>query len=898
MLKILSRYIARLLLLIILVIGQPLYASANFATWIENTFEDIFNFFANSCLSIPNFNNFTTGSTVMNLSNSGQWVSVGTSVSGGNMLKIQWNTQGITAQPRKYMIIYRIDPRFTRPQVFIVQYNYNTQQYESDFHQYRDGIFLTYQQNPGLNLLDRSRDYDNYFYFRGRSPISVDPGDVINITLAEISELTSLGSQFSSELDGSLNDIASIFTSTGIQDNAILYANSEPWCNYISDNPTDFLNNTLCTQDSTTGAHLFAGPQNSYNRFIGIMDPVVAANVMPLQSCPQGATDSMNNPPCIYDGGRGMKIVGGGVVIKPEYTPFMHSDITNKYFLYYHSLGSGNLDFITDARIINMFNVFEQGMSAWASNNNYRGNVDIIRSYLISDAGYDAGMSRFLHLGRYIMMIDIGNTSNAASYTAQNNVTLEYQVLPAGHAAPAANSPGIAVTSQEYSADAPSSGNLWLKITNPNNEVGGNITISYAYYTGDTFLSDLLYNNVALPVMDMMRSTASIFYSGIAVNPQLQLALKILLSLYIIIYALSFLAGKVQITLQDVITRVIKLGVVFQMFRADSWLFFNENVFNLFLGGMSYLAENVVGVTSSVGNLFGFVDIIFDKYTNPKVWQILIVEALQIQNGMTYLAILMIEAIFSYLAGVVEVVICYVMAYLTMCVLISLAPLFIVCMLFERTKGMFDNWMSLLFNYMIQPTVLLVFFLLIDQLMTNQFSTAVAQACWGWLITIDIDLDLHPIGVDFRVQFDLPFLPGIPFYRAALVAFDAMCPFVSSGGELTVIAGAVLMFKIYAQLSNGLIEYVTSLVGSLTGVTPARASSGGGATNVASKIGGQLKAPANAVINKANAVRKDAVSKLKAGYKNAQLSDKPDKPDENPDKPLKDDKSPAMDKKD
>ncbi|MGV2333234.1 MAG UNVERIFIED_CONTAM: type IV secretion system protein [Planctomycetaceae bacterium] len=359
---------------------------------------------------------------------------------------------------------------------------------------------------------------------------------------------------------------------------------------------------------------------------------------------------------------------------------------------------------------------------------------------------------------------------------------------------------------------------------------------------------------------------------GIALNPTWQLTVRTLLTLYIIIYGLSYLAGKIQVKTYDVFTRIAKLAVVFAMFSPSSWKFFNENVFVIFLDGMSYLTYSVIGLTSDVSNIFGFVDIIFDKYTNLEVWEAILISLLQIHNGMTYIAILLIEAILSYLVAVIDVVVSYIMAFLTICVLISLAPLFIVCMLFERTRSMFDSWVSLLFNYMIQPTVLLIFFLLIDQLMAQQFAYVLIKSCWGWLIELNIDLDLREIIPGFRVKFDLPFLPGIPFFIPALSG--AVSPFVNFGGEITRIAGAVLMFKIYAQLASGLVEYSINLVATLTGSRPGRkAGREQSASNPVQAITQELKAPFVAVKDRAKGFGKGLYKASKEGYRNPEESD-------------------------
>lgn len=840
--------------------------------WIFEAIFEIFNALTSSCVALPKFHSFTTGSTQIDLDplskETGRWIAAANGVQKDKMVKVQWNTRGIKSKPRKYFVVYRIDPRFSKPQIFILKKNYITGKYESDFHDFNGGKLLSYQKDPNLNFAGRGADYDDYFSFRGdRKPIKVDYGDVVSISLTKMTSILKEYPNFQKSLSPKVRYFNSIFINTRSQENTILYSDANSWCKYLNKHPRLSADIT-CTTDPASGREVWAGQMGSYRNLFGNLDMPARLSAPP---CPMDRVGSKHNKLCLYDQGRGMNIFVGGTEVKQTYEPFFRSQLDKKDFFYYKAKERGTLDFSSNISMKDPYVDFTRSMKDWSSNPKYSASYDSMKAYLDSIEGYTDTMMDSVHLGRYVMMVNIGNSEYAANFHQKNDIKVSYLIGPSAPA-PSPSERGMLMGTQEERLDANQDGTLWIKVDNPHGEVTGKIRISYAHYTGSKFLSNLLYNSIALPVMDLMRNVAKLFYQGIATNPTWQATVKTLLSLYISFYAIYFLIGKVQVTAYDLVVRVCKLAVVFAMFDARSWEFFNKNVFTIFLDGMSYLAYSVAGITSSVDNIFGFVDIIFDKYTNPVVWQVLGVQLLQLHNGMTFVTILMIEAVLSYLMAVIDVVISYIMAFLTLTILISLAPLFIVAMLFERTRSMFDNWTSLLLSYMIQPTVLLIFFLLMDQMMSNQFSQTAMNVCWDWLIKMNFDLDLSLIGLDFRLRFDLPFLPGIPFYTTALVMMQLACPFVTLGGELTRVAGAVLMFKIYAQISTGLIEYVTNIVSEITNVAPARKHGNRqSASNVVSGVTDDIKAPMRKAGSASWGRAKQVGSAMRSGWKNPKL---------------------------
>ena len=828
-----------------------------FMNWVLDTFISFFLALVSDCHEVPDFTSFRSGSRSLDLT-SNKWIPTNFEVTSGKAMKINWTTQGAIAQARKYLVMYRIDPRFARPQIFILKYQYPTsnpltkETYESDFHTYLNGKLSADQSviSLGKDFTDRIKNNNNYFNFVNRSKITVNEGDVVNISLIGMNDFINKSPAFQGELAGVGNNAAAIYTSTGgLPDNKIMYLDAITWCKGGATNDPN--PPYLCSQNGAIGnpAAYTYNHTSFKTRILGILD-INSNRFLTTPSCPDGAkgpnfqtppyTIGQNDytyNPCLYDRGRTMPISIGGNVIKDTYTPFTHSNASGIDFFYYQG-GAGSLDFVDTQNAIPINGMFANQLSSnwlWTDSNNVMSNINTT--------------TQMLYAGRYIMDIVIGNGSVGA-FDQQNAIGLQYSIMKDSITPPGGN--GINAT-QTYTANASNTGVLWLKVNNPNTEVMGKITVSYTSYQGDTFLSDILYDGVIYPVQRVILNTAKLFYSALATNPTLQWIIRLVLTFYIMHNALRFLAGMKQVTMKSLLEDVIRITVVIAVLTPTSWDFFYNNVFKIFLEGMNYLFSNVVGLTSNINNPFGFVDVIFRKYTDHRLWVLLLSEVLSISNGLTVLGIAVIIAILSFLSIVLEVVVAYVFAYVVIAVLISLAPLFILCMLFEYTRGIFDNWLSLMFNYMIQPTVLLIFFLLLDQLMTNQLNQAITRACWGYLLEFKLTIPMDWAGMGtWTIPLGLG-IPGlVPDFSDNLVPGSG----VQSGGTLVGIFLGGFMFCIYTKIASGLNDYVTSVVSTIT------SAQGGGAGAQTPAISKDIKSAANIITSPVKAVAKDIKEKV------------------------------------
>lgn len=658
--------------------------------------------FLPKCIEAPSLTNINQSSTGLNVENNNLWVPTGVSVQEGKMLALAWDTSGITPQPEKYRLLYRVDPRFGRAQVFIQKYDYSQQKYLSDFNSYKNGVLPFYQQRMDIFSAQRMEDFNNYFNFSGRQNIKLQKDDVVNVVLDTTGGFFGSGGDMQSGL-GSLMNPLTIFTDSSGINNKIIYASARRWCEDIitRSNSASYL--AKCS--SYPGRYL--NPADQIPQLVGKpSDADFTSKLLSIPSCPDNANGPDNIPLCFYDKGRGFKVTVGGRTIKDTAQQFVYSPYTGKYFLYHYSDAEGDLNFINQWPIAGMYTGLMSTMEEWKT---FTGSDDAagyatFTNYLGSVAA--AATTDFFHLGSYALEIEIGRANPDPAVTGASAIQVDYFISDS--ASPDDSSVSYSA-SQDFKGDAYASGYLWLKVVGGAGN-SGVINVKTANYTGSTWFSSVIYGSLVQPLREKYNELSEIIYRELVSNPTLQNIARSALTLYVIIYGLLFLAGAVQITATDIIMRVAKISLIIALFSPTSWGFFNDNLFKLFVEGSDYLFSSVTGVTSSVGNVFGFIDPILDRYNNGNLWALLFIQLFQLDNGLAVFAILTIYSLLIYFRAVLEVVITYCLAFLGLAVMISLAPFFIILMLFEQTKSMFDNWLSTLFSYMIQPTLLLIFF--------------------------------------------------------------------------------------------------------------------------------------------------------------------------------------------
>lgn len=798
-----------------------LYSYPSYAEWWNQTFDEMNS--SIGCLDAPSFDNtFTSGSVSVNITQNPVWQSTGLNVQEGKIFKIRYDLNNIIPASREYLVMYRIDPRFSNPQVFIIEKTLDDQgnvKYVSQTMTNLNNIqsCINSALNPTTpqgSIGDCVSQYDNMY----ADQISVAAGETVEILLTDAAEFLNAlqtmnfsspgmsGGQDIIPYQDHTQGVFSIYTETGIADNRIIHTSGTNFCTALFGSltvPTYDLSLYSCTNG------IYVNKSDFVDRLMGISDtPMI---LQKLSDCTHDQITA-GNVACMYKDGYGMNISLDGTVIKHSRDSFIDWSENSTSF-YYYSGGSGNLTFSSDwsvttfpnVGVTNMFNSLPSGgqsVNQWTATT----------AEGVTDSLANVG-SNFIYFGRYIMKVRISSIIPQDSQT--HHLEPRYIISPTDPG----NSEGTglvssATTHTEFTTNADTSGILWLQLTSA--DVSGVLNVDYSADTAKTFISETVSNYIINPIKEQVKQFTVILYSGL-VNPEgLSVPIiRTLLTLYVMLYALYFLAGATQIKVVDLVTRIVKIGVITALFFSqNSWHFFNDYLFDAFVKGSDYMISNIAGADTVAGNFWGFLDVIFNKYTQWSLLRALLIQLLQIGSGMTFFTMLVMYGMFLFLLSMVEVVTGYLMAFICINIMVSLAPIFITFCLFERTKHLFNNWISTLFNCLLQPTILLIFFLLIDQIMMAQFSHVALKSCWGILIPFNLYIGVPFLGIP-NMTIPIPFFPGIPFY----------IPQLGSGGVLGIsgsylgFVAASLIFFCYALMARGLLGYVTSLVRTLTSIS-------------------------------------------------------------------------------
>ncbi|MFV0948942.1 TrbL/VirB6 family protein [Wolbachia endosymbiont of Nasonia giraulti] len=188
-----------------------------------------------------------------------------------------------------------------------------------------------------------------------------------------------------------------------------------------------------------------------------------------------------------------------------------------------------------------------------------------------------------------------------------------------------------------------------------------------------------------------------------------------LLVLYIVLYTLYYFFGLSHASIYEFLIICVKIGVITQLLNDNSWGFFYNNAFSIFVNAPKQLIEiaNFRGTTS---NVFEFLDLPLNRFLSAH--SVLLIVSLIFSGplgivsfclviwGLITVSLSMFNALFSFITSIAIVAL-----------LLSLAPLFIICLLFGYTRQMFHNWVKNLARFAIHPVVLLIFISLISQVM-------------------------------------------------------------------------------------------------------------------------------------------------------------------------------------
>ncbi len=212
---------------------------------------------------------------------------------------------------------------------------------------------------------------------------------------------------------------------------------------------------------------------------------------------------------------------------------------------------------------------------------------------------------------------------------------------------------------------------------------------------------------------------------------------RALLTLYVIFTVVGYMLGTIQLSKFDFIVRMFKIAFIAFAFSDRSWELFGTTLSRLFIDGSTYLVDSFSGYIGEGGRKFAFLDLTAGVLFTAETWLKFL--SLMLSGPFGFIAFLAIlYATFAFLKCIISATFKYVISTVLVAFLLSLTPLFIVFILFQQTKPLFDNWIKTLAHVAVQPVILFSSLSLLNQLMYSVlYNLTNFSACYQCLISVN-----------------------------------------------------------------------------------------------------------------------------------------------------------------
>ncbi len=252
-----------------------------------------------------------------------------------------------------------------------------------------------------------------------------------------------------------------------------------------------------------------------------------------------------------------------------------------------------------------------------------------------------------------------------------------------------------------------------------------------------------LITSVATGVQTVMMGLSEAMFTGIVGDGSFTSAAQAALTLYIAIYGILFTFGMTEITVFDFITRMMKVGIIVILLSDSAWWFFSNYVVIFFNTATDELINKVssiafgtlVPIPADCANGFctgplAVLDQAVSKALSANMWVHLAATTFTSPYGLAH-SLLMGIALWSFLGTLLTGIWVYLMSLVIRGLLFGLAPIFLVCLMFNRTRHLFDGWLNQVINACLQPILLFTFFAFFLVLVQSSIDRIInVPVCW------------------------------------------------------------------------------------------------------------------------------------------------------------------------
>lgn len=341
-------------------------------------------------------------------------------------------------------------------------------------------------------------------------------------------------------------------------------------------------------------------------------------------------------------------------------------------------------------------------------------------------------------------------------------------------------------------------------------------------------------------------------YNSIVKDSGFATIVQISLTLYVVLFGISVLAGTVELSRKDLMMRVVKIGLIIFFVSPASWGFYNEIIVNLFRDATNYVVSFITGLfeynlgENSIIELsrmdrprvdstrFSLADDIIERLfsdaVTKKIWGLFFSPPI---FGLFYIIVIYF-LIFYFIYVMIMAAAFYITNMIKIIFVLALGPIFFCFLIFKVTSQMFKNWLSFLVARAVEIIILFVAIFAFVILINGKFNEMLTiKVCGGSIPLIEPFMNLKILKsetgrsfVDWIVLFITT--GGLIFATNLIIA--QIASFASKLAEMSNVQGSggsnstfsSIMSNVSEAAQKGLkVGFSSAMTGSSYGVVGA-----------------------------------------------------------------------------
>jgi type IV secretory pathway VirB6-like protein len=250
-----------------------------------------------------------------------------------------------------------------------------------------------------------------------------------------------------------------------------------------------------------------------------------------------------------------------------------------------------------------------------------------------------------------------------------------------------------------------------------------------------------------------------------------KLVVSMCIILYITLYGIGIIVGTKSIAIKDIMPDLFRIFVVILFTSAKGWDYYFDFIIRPLLFSAKYLAYQFNVSLSGGANPetpFGLLDQALFYVFSPLALEKILAFFISGYFGFFYL-IAILFAVLSLLILNFRGILLYASTMVIGGFMLCAGPIFIVMLVFDRTKDFFKTWFKALAALSLQQFMIYVVLILTNYIMIAFIKTAMLyEVCWGTVMGITFKIPLPSwlatiFNTEYILKVTVPFVFGYKF---------------------------------------------------------------------------------------------------------------------------------------